>query len=71
MCDMQGLTDTHDARSTANIATIVFSVGLAAVAGGVVIYVLAPKSTAVKEHALYLVPEVTPGGGGLAFGGRM
>jgi hypothetical protein len=71
MCDAQGLTDTHDARSTANTATIIFSVGLAAVAGGVVVYLLAPKSEPVREHALYLVPTVSSDGGGLAFGGRL
>jgi tetratricopeptide (TPR) repeat protein len=72
MCDDVGLTDTHDARHTANIATIVFSVGLAATAGGVVIYLLAPKAPkAVAEHALYLVPTTTPDGAGIAFGGRL
>jgi tetratricopeptide (TPR) repeat protein len=72
MCDAQGLTDTHDARSTANTATIVFSVGLAAVAGGVVVYLLAPKGEPrASEHAYYVVPTITTEGGGVAFGGRL
>ncbi|MEO8552924.1 MAG: hypothetical protein ABI678_23270 [Kofleriaceae bacterium] len=65
-CDMQGLTDTHDARSQANTATIIGGVGLAAVAIGIVIYVIAPKAAAANEHALYIAPSAN----GLAFGGQ-
>lgn len=65
-CDMQGLTDTHDARSSANTATIIGGVGLAAVAAGIVIYVIAPKAAAANEHALYVAPTAN----GLAFGGQ-
>lgn len=81
MCDPQGLTETRDARSRANIATIVFSAGLLAVAGGVFLYVTAPKATTrtgseakpageEEESAFYLAPSVSPDGGGLVFGGR-
>lgn len=66
-CNMQGLTDTHDARSQANTATIIGGVGLAAIAAGIVVYVIAPKA-ASNEHALYVAP--TASGTGLAFGGR-
>ena len=65
-CDPAGLTATHDARSRANIATAVGAVGIAAVAGGVILYLLAPDA-ASGEHAFY----VTPTGRGLAFGGRL
>ena len=71
-CDAVGLTDTHDARSKANLATIVFSAGLAAVGGGVALYLLAPKhAEKPDEAALYLVPSVSPAGdgGGVVFGG--
>ena len=70
-CDAAGLTATHDARHEANIATFVFVAGLAAVGGGVALYLLAPHAKATEEHALYLVPTVAPDGGGLAFGGRL
>lgn len=63
-CDDQGLKDTHDARSQANLASIVFGVGAAAVVTGIVVYVIAPKSSAA-EHALYVAPTGT----GLALGG--
>ena len=70
-CDATGLKDTHDARHQANIATIVFSVGLAAAGGGAALYLLAPKHHAEKpdESALYLVPSVSAEGGGLVLGG--
>lgn len=68
-CDDIGLRDTHDARSQANVATVVFLIGGAAVGGGVALYLLAPRPMR-EEHALYLVPSVHPDGGGLVFGGR-
>ncbi len=70
-CDAQGLVDTHDARSRANTASIIFGVGAAATIGGIVLYVLAPHAASSSEHAFYVVPTTTPGGGGLAFGGRL
>jgi len=71
MCDATGLTDTHDARHEANIATIVFAVGAAAVAGGVVLYLLAPHAKHSDEHALlYVTPTASPDGGGVVLGGR-
>ncbi len=80
-CDPQGLDITHDARSTANVATVVFFVGLAAVGGGVALYMLAPKKTAVEdeeddgggeeaEAMRYVVPSISPDGAGLVYGGR-
>lgn len=65
-CNMQGLTDTHDARSQGNVATIIGGVGIAAVATGIVIYVIAPKAAASNEHALYVAPTTN----GFAFGGQ-
>ena len=73
-CDSMGLDITHDARSTANIATVVFLVGTAAVGGGVAMYLLAPKGHAASEEgdaeARYLVPTITPDGAGIVYGGR-
>ena len=75
-CDSQGLTDTHDARHEANIATIIFSVGLAAIAGGVIVYLFAPKddvreSRESRDESWYLAPTVVPNGGGLVLGGQL
>jgi tetratricopeptide (TPR) repeat protein len=73
-CDDIGLTQTHDARHQANIATVVFSVGLAAVGGGVALYMLAPKGKPVEkpeDAALYIVPSVSTDGAGLVVGGQL
>jgi hypothetical protein len=64
LCDDAGLTTTHDARKHANVATVITVIGAAAVAGGVVLYLTAPKR-ARTEHALYLAPT----GRGVALGG--
>lgn len=79
MCNSQGLAITHDARSTANTATVIFLVGVAAVGGGVALYLLAPKASSAsaddedggEEEAMrYVVPAVSPEGAGLVYGGR-
>lgn len=71
-CDDEGLTLTHDARSTANTATVVFIAGTAAVAGGVVLYLLAPEGESVEPEkaARYIVPTVSPTSAGVVLGGR-
>ena len=69
MCDDEGLKITKDARSRANIATVVTVISLAAIAGGVVLYVTAPKGSAEKKTALYLSPTATENSAGLVFGG--
>jgi hypothetical protein len=56
MCDADGLRITKSARKRANTATVISVISLAAVAGGVVLYVTAPKSG--KEHALRVTPAV-------------
>lgn len=73
MCDPMGLEQTHDARSTANTATVIFIGGAVAVAGGVALYLLAPKaasSSTESQEARYVVPSVTPDGAGVVYGGR-
>jgi len=67
MCDDTGLAITRDARSQANVATIVFGVGAAAVAGGVVLYLTAPKAGA--EHAMRIVPVVDARSAQVVLGG--
>jgi serine/threonine-protein kinase len=68
-CDDVGLHDTHDARHRANIGTIVFAAGAAAIGGGVVLYLLAPKAEK-PEQAVYIVPSVAPDSAGVVLGGR-
>ncbi|NVB82278.1 MAG: tetratricopeptide repeat protein [Kofleriaceae bacterium] len=72
-CDDEGLTLTHDARSTANTATVIFIAGTAAVAGGVLLYLFAPHGDAAESEeksARYIVPAVSPDGAGVVFGGN-
>ena len=68
MCDSAGLDTTHSARHTANIATVVTIIGGAAVIGGVVLYLTAPKGHA-DEHALHVTPVVDTEGASVILGG--
>lgn len=68
-CDATGLDITHDARHRANIATVVTIVGGAAVIGGVVLYLTAPKSAHAEEHALRITPIVGADGAAVILGG--
>ena len=59
MCDDIGLDETRAARRRANIGTVLFSTGLAAVAGGVILYLTAPTATRRERAGLQLTPVVT------------
>jgi hypothetical protein len=59
-CDPVGLDQINSARSQGNVATVITIVGAAAIAGGVVLYLTAPK--AHHETTTMLVPT----GNGLA-----
>ena len=69
MCDASGLDSTHAAKHTANIATVVTIIGSAAVIGGVVIYLTAPKGGHADEHALRITPVVDTDGAAVILGG--
>ncbi len=78
-CSPEAFKSTSDARSQANIATLVGGFALGAVAAGVVLYVTAP-SGAGKERAeaageasaaRYVRPIVWTDGAGVAFGGSL
>jgi hypothetical protein len=67
-CDPTGLSLTDDARSQATVATVLVGLGTVAMAGGVVLFVLAPKSGgASTTGAVRAAPFVTPSTGGLSF----
>jgi hypothetical protein len=68
-CDPTGLSETHDARNKANIATGVFIGGAVVAGAGIVLYVLAPHATH-GEHALRVVPQVDGHHAGFALDGR-
>lgn len=65
-CNSAGAGQMKDARSAATLSTVAFIVGGAALAGGAVLYLTAPKKErAGGTQALY----VTPNGLGIGFGG--
>ncbi len=71
-CDATGFKLTHDARSRANVATVVTLIGVAAIAGGAVLYFTAPNAPAPnteKPVALYVSPTIDTTGGGFVVGG--
>ena len=69
MCTDEGLSITGDARSQANIATVVTVLSLAAIGGGIVLYLTAPKGEARESSALYVAPVVSHDTGGFVVGG--
>lgn len=73
MCDDIGLDSTRGARRRANISTVLTIGGVAAIAGGITLVILARKSSTESPRpgadALYLAPELTGDGGTLVLGG--
>lgn len=67
-CDTQGLSDRSSASTQAIVSTVLFGVGLAAVAGGAVLYFTAPR--AHSGASLAVSPMPANGGGGMLFTGR-
>lgn len=67
-CTDEGLKITHDARSQANVATIVTIASVVAIGGGIALYLTAPKATQEKR-ALTITPVVGDGLGGVVVRG--
>jgi len=51
-------------------STIVSIGGAAAIAAGVVVYLIAPTAAPRAEHAMYVAPAVDRDGAGLVLGGK-
>lgn len=71
MCSDEGLSITSDARGRANIATVVTILSLAAIGGGIVLYLTAPngETEEANRSALYVTPVVSEDSGGIVLGG--
>ena len=71
-CDADGFSAVGRARTLGNVGTVVGVVGVAAIAAGGYLWFSAPKSNAggAAERKLAVVPQVAPGGGGVAVFGR-
>jgi hypothetical protein len=76
-CDAEGLRITSDARSKANLGTVFFGIGVAALGAGAFLYFTAPdakrrapaEEAAPEEARLQLVPLVTPESAGFSLSG--
>jgi len=67
-CTVAGVDRTDRARTRGNVATAIGAVGLAAVAGGLIVWLTAPTE-AVEPGPLSIAPLYVDGGGGLAVSG--
>jgi hypothetical protein len=67
-CDPTGLSLTDDARTQATISTVMVTVGTAALAGGLVIFAIAPRAqqTAMKVRATPFAGCARDCGGGMS-----
>jgi serine/threonine-protein kinase len=65
ICNAQGVSDRDDALTAGNVSTIAFVVGGAAIAGGVLLYLLAPKTRSGAATGLGLTPTAHAGQVGL------
>lgn len=69
-CTSESAVQTHDtAASDATISTVAIAAGAAAVAGGVVIWLLSPPKRDPARVGLRAVPSFGPQGGGLSLQG--
>ena len=58
LCYPQGLSERSDARSAGDVATVAFSIGAAAIAGGAVLLLTAPRRA--SDAAALPTLEVAP-----------
>jgi hypothetical protein len=75
-CDDEGYDLTHDARSRANVATVVVGAGAALVVTGVVLYLTAPSGGGARKPGreqgqVWIRPVVTEDGGAVVVGGSL
>ncbi len=74
-CTPEATKSTNDARSRANVATVIGGIGLAAVVAGAVLYFWTSDGKRQKEkreqEARYLRPVLMRDGAGVAYGGSL
>jgi len=68
VCDKLGTSLRNDAKSAALLSDVFVGVGAAALVGGVVLFVSAPRQ-AQQQSKTQLTPLLGPGGGGFALSG--
>lgn len=66
----QAQSDVSDARTSALVSTLAISIGVAAVVGGVIVYLSAPSETsATPSTAMRVVPALSPNSAGFVLSG--
>jgi tetratricopeptide (TPR) repeat protein len=70
-CDDIGFQETSDARSRANVASVIVGVGVGIAITGVVLYLTAPSGPARDDRAVWIRPVLTTGGGAVVVGGKL
>jgi hypothetical protein len=68
-CDRQGMDIRADAVSRANVATVIFGVGLAAIVGGGALWLTAPKAGSGSDVAVAITPTMDTARHGSPIGG--
>ena len=67
-CDPTGLQDVNDGKNAGNLSTVFFAIGGVALAGGIALWITAPKAGA-PTTGIRAVPLVGRGTGGLSLQG--
>ena len=65
--DVRGEELTNEAKDAAGLSNVLFGVGLAALAGGAVVYLTAPSQ---EKSALWVAPRASKRSGGVWLGGH-
>jgi hypothetical protein len=69
-CSPDGQSNTEQAITYGNVATVVGIVGVAAIGVGLYLWISAPKEQEQDQRGITFVPEITPESAGLAAVGR-
>jgi hypothetical protein len=68
-CTPAGIQDVNDGKSAGNVSTIALAAGAAAVVGGAVLWLTAPRGGEAKSGSVRAAPLVARDGGGFAIQG--
>ncbi len=69
-CTPAGVTEVEDARSLANLGTVVAISGVALIGAGAYLWLSSPNSSETSSHAIHLTPTATHQNVGFSLSGR-
>lgn len=70
VCDATAASESKDAKSEANLATIPFALGLVGVGAAITLWVTAPSSSEQSAKRIWMTPTAAPDRAGVTVGGR-